>query len=125
MQCTEYVKIQNNGDLHANYYCEFLLPLQLISTGYEVQIVFITGPNKKRKTGILRKRSPNGRLKVPIASTENIKAVTLNENGMYAYYVIVIFTIQNGLHKIPQNSFHLKSFSMKKIIENGRFDHVC
>ena len=45
--CIEYVKIKNHRDPHANYNCGTLSSPQLISTGSEVQISFITDPNIK------------------------------------------------------------------------------
>lgn len=81
----------------------------MISTGNEVQIAFITGPNKKGNTDFLRNPF--------IASTEIIKAVILNEKGMYLQSVIAMYAIQIGLQKKQWNYFYLQKLLMKKFIE--------
>lgn len=89
----------------------------MISTGNEVQIAFITGPNKKGNTDFLLNHLSYGKSKVSIASTEIIKAVILNEKGMYLQSVIAMYAIQIGLHKKQWNYFYLQKLLMKKFIE--------
>lgn len=77
----------------------------MISTGNEVQIAFITGPNKKGNTDFLLNHLSYGKSKVSIASTEIIKAVILNEKGMYLQSVIAMYAIQIGLQKKTMELF--------------------
>lgn len=79
---SQVLENKNYGVFHANYYCEHLLPLQLISTDNKVEIVFITSPNKTRNTGDLLKHLPHGKSTIPIALNQSIKSVISNETGM-------------------------------------------
>ena len=86
----------------------------MISTGNEVQIAFITGPNKKGNTDFLLNHLSYGKSKVSIASTEIIKAVILNEKGMYLQSVIAMYAIQIGLQKKTMELFlFTKTFNEK------------
>ena len=90
----------------------------MILISNEVQIIFITGPNKKRNTGVLLKHLPYGKSKIPIASIERIKAVTSNEAGMYVHSAIAIYTIQNGLQTNLHHFFlFAKSFTERKSLK--------
>lgn len=112
-KCIKYVK-KNHGVFHANCYCGYLLSQQLILISNEVQIIFITGPSKKRNTGVHLKHLPYGKSKIPIDTIERIKAVTSNEAGMYVHSAIAIYTIQNGLQTNLHHGFHLQRVSLKE-----------
>ena len=86
----------------------------MILISNEVQIIFITGPNKKRNTRAHLKHSPYGKSKIPIDTIERIKAVTSNEAGMYVHSAIAIYTIQNGLQTNLHHGFHLQRVSLKE-----------
>ena len=80
--CIEYVKIKTHGDPRANCNCRSPSPPKLMPTGNEVEISFITGPNKRQNTGLLLKHLSYRKSKVPIVLFESIKTVTLNKKGM-------------------------------------------
>ena len=80
--CIEYVKIKTHGDRCANCNCRSLFPPKLMPKGNEIEIFFITSPNKRQNTGLLLKHLSYRKSKVPIASFESIKTVTLNKKGM-------------------------------------------
>ena len=80
--CIEYVKIKTHWNPRANCNCRSLSPPKLMPTGNEVEISFITSPNKRQNTGLLLKHLSYRKSKVPIVSLESIKIVTLNKKVM-------------------------------------------